>query len=34
MGVSIVIGLPQNGWFVRENPTEMVPFVETIIQVI
>ena len=24
MGVSIVMGVPENGWFIRENPTKMV----------
>ena len=23
VGVSIVMGVPPNGWFIRENPTEM-----------
>ena len=23
MGVSIVMGVPQNGWFIRENPRKM-----------
>ena len=23
MGVSIVMGVPPNGWFIRENPIEM-----------
>ena len=23
MGVSIVMGVPPNGWFLRENPIEM-----------
>ena len=23
MGVSIVMGVPRNGWFLRENPTKM-----------
>ena len=23
MGVFIVMGVPQNGWFIRENPTKM-----------
>ena len=23
MGVSIVMGVPQNGWFIRENTTKM-----------
>ena len=23
MGVSILMGVPQNGWFIRENPTKM-----------
>ena len=23
MGVSIVIGVPKNGWFIRENPIKL-----------
>ena len=23
MGVSMAMGVPQNGWFIRENPTKM-----------
>ena len=33
MGVSIVMGVPKNGWFIRENPIKMddleVPLLET-----